>query len=81
MGDYVIVKYELQEKRGTVQKWIRKILRVNENNTFLVTFLRSRRTQLHSSFIYSYPDKPHEDTVYKTQIWSKIPAPPNFSVA
>ena len=43
------------EKSTGERKWIGKILSVNENDTFLKTFLRSKCTATVSySFIYTY---------------------------
>ncbi|XP_065218710.1 uncharacterized protein LOC135844432 [Planococcus citri] len=75
--DYVIVEYKLEEENG-IRKWIGKIMRVNENDTYHITFLRSKATKFHPGFIYTYPNKPDEDTVYKTQIISRIPPPIKF---
>lgn len=74
---WVVVRFTLEEAQGE-RKWIGRVLRINENNTYLVTFVRQRITSLHSGYVYAYPNVPDEETVYKTQILSVIDAPKNF---
>lgn len=53
-GEWVVLRFQLQQKRGE-RKWIGRILRKNENDTYLISFLRSTDTQLHSGYVYVYP--------------------------
>lgn len=86
--DWVVVRYKMEETKGE-RRWIGRILRVNENETFLVSFLRSRNTRQHSGFIYSYPDLYDQKgiliediaTVCKTQILYSLPPPTKFQRA
>lgn len=77
-GGWVVVRFEMKETN----------IRVNENDTFLITFLRAKNTREHSGFIYSFLDlyddngKLKEDvmTVYKTQLlYSVLRLDKNFN--
>lgn len=71
--DWIVVRFKLLEQSGEL-RWVGKILRVNDNKTFLVTFLRPKHTTLHTGFIYTYPPRdPDEDTVCRTQILYIVP--------
>ena len=73
-GDWAVVRFKMQESRQE-RRWIGKIMRVNENDTYLMNFVRDKRTRQHSGFIYLYPHEPDDYTVYKTQILYKVEAP------
>lgn len=63
LDDWVAVGFKMLGSKNE-KKWIGKIIRVNENDTFLVSFLRSKRTKLHPGFIYSNSQVPDEYNIY-----------------
>ena len=74
---WVIVRFTFEHGKGGKQ-WIGKILRVNENDTFLIMFVRGKESKFHSRFLYVYPPEADEYMVYKTQILKSILPPQNF---
>lgn len=77
-GDYVCVEFTM-EQTGGVRRWLGEIMRVNENDTYLIRFLRSKEeSKFHSGFLYYYPSKEDVDTVYKTKILYIVPPPTDF---
>jgi len=79
-GDWAVIRYNLTHVKGEC-RWIGCIIRVNENDTYHIRFVRSQRTRLHSGFLYAYSKtvdgEEDEETVYKTQIVSR-PRTQNF---
>jgi hypothetical protein len=74
--DWVVVKYDLEEEKGE-RKWIGRIIDV-EQSAYRITFLRPKRTKLHSGYIYQYLAKEDSDTVSKEQILYVLPPPERF---
>ncbi len=76
--EWVVVKYHIQEQR-VERKWIGKILEINTDvNTFLITFLRPKRTKQYSGYIYQYPEVKDEDAVSREQILYVLPPPEDY---
>lgn len=76
-GDWVVVQFSLEKMQGK-KKWIGVIRRINENETFMVEFVRSQRSKYHSGFLYSFPNiKDVDPCVCKSQILYSI-LPPTF---
>jgi len=74
LHDWVVVRFRMEEGKGE-RRWLGKIERINENDTFLINFVRLQVTKLNSGFIYSYPKKRDEYAVCKSQVLYSISPP------
>lgn len=77
-GDWFIARFKYECSKGE-GKWIGRVERVNENDTFLVSFLRPKlSTKYHNGYLHYFPTIQDEATIYKTQIVRYISPPSKF---
>lgn len=75
--EWVVVKFSLDGQKG-IRKFIGQILRVNDDNTFLITFVRLKSTEKCSGYVYTFPNIPDEEVCMESQIVEKLCPPKKF---
>jgi len=79
--EWVVVRFSLLQQSGKC-RWLGQIVRENENRTFTVSFLWSKRTRDHCGYVYvyppMYPEKPDEEIVMESQILYTVPPPEKY---
>jgi hypothetical protein len=76
-GQWVVVRYSMVQMKGE-RRWVGQIKRVNENDTYLVSFVKPVRSKFHSGFLYTFVESEGEDTVCQTQIMYAVQEPEKF---